>query len=48
MRSMRRRLFRNLGLGWPEVYPPALLARCQQDLRDQFPVDEKYMALASA
>jgi hypothetical protein len=26
---------------WPEAFSPALLARCQQDLRRHFPVDEK-------
>lgn len=34
----------DLSHGWADAYPPSLLVRCQQDLRRQFPVDEKHVA----
>lgn len=39
------RLARDLDLshGWPDVYPPSLLARCQQDLRRQFPASAMHV-----
>jgi HD-like signal output (HDOD) protein len=33
----------DLSHGWPDAYPPSLLLRCQQDLRRQFPVDERHL-----
>lgn len=37
------RLARDVGLShsWPDAFAPALLARCQQDLRRHFPVEKK-------
>lgn len=31
----------DLSHSWPDILAPSLLARCQQDLRQQFPVDKK-------
>ena len=31
----------DLSHSWPDILPPPLLARCQQDLRRQFPVEKK-------
>jgi len=31
----------DLSHGWPDILGPNLLARCQQDLRRQFPLEKK-------
>lgn len=33
----------DLSHGWPDILAPALLARCQQDLRRQFPAEAKHI-----
>lgn len=32
----------DLSHSWPDILPPALLMRCQQDLRRQFPLEKKH------